>query len=473
MKIQWWRERTSFQFCDSVCSVMNTKSFTLCSSSSSTPQTISHFSPLQISNYLRRPRKNYYSNKPTKKSSQTSFDTSDQRLNLIIDVENIRNRASTSFRRFLLTSEYKLNRYYSSGNEAFNDFKTLVTVDNNKRLIISCRRSSIWFLANSMLWGFVIIFVFRFIVSKFRFWGFSGGYGNGSFVSKRDRSLGGREVVVGKMRLKQREGKKNKGFDFNVPINPISPSRDMARIKTNDAALQPRKWVSTVEELPQWWPDSAPSTTHPSMKNNQEFQKEANRLIRAIMDNRMCGEDMTGDDIIQFRRICKASGARVHIDTANARDSFYRVSIDFVLNSCCSSASSSTIPQIDDEDPRQFVSGLANSIELQNIRAARIVSAAVAARTRSWFLQALEMQGNRAEALMELSKISLIHQIFPPTESSPEMEMVAQGLEKHLRVEQRKHLFNLLAEFCGPPSKSAAEALGLINKPSAVEDIIN
>ncbi|KAF5180528.1 Phosphoribosylformylglycinamidine synthase, partial [Thalictrum thalictroides] len=93
----------------------------------------------------------------------------------------------------------------------------------------------------------------------------------------------------------------------------------------------------------------------------------------------------------QFRRICKASGARVHIDTANARDSLYRASVDFVLNSCSSSASTSTIPQIDDEDPRQFLSGLANSIELQNIHATRIVSAAVAARTRSWFLQAWKL----------------------------------------------------------------------------------
>ncbi|KAF5184914.1 hypothetical protein FRX31_025499, partial [Thalictrum thalictroides] len=37
---------------------------------------------------------------------------------------------------------------------------------------------------------------------------------------------------------------------------------------------------------------------------------------------------------LQFRRICKAYGTRVHIDTANARDSLYRASVDFVLNSC-------------------------------------------------------------------------------------------------------------------------------------------
>lgn len=44
--------------------------------------------------------------------------------------------------------------------------------------------------------------------------------------------------------------------------------------------------------------------------------------------------------------------------------------------------------QIDGEDVQQFISGLAENIGLENIRAARMVSAAVAARTRSWFLQA-------------------------------------------------------------------------------------
>nr|XP_011466868.1 PREDICTED: uncharacterized protein LOC105352192 [Fragaria vesca subsp. vesca]XP_011466869.1 PREDICTED: uncharacterized protein LOC105352192 [Fragaria vesca subsp. vesca] len=43
------------------------------------------------------------------------------------------------------------------------------------------------------------------------------------------------------------------------------------------------------------------------------------------------------------------------------------------------------------------------------------------------------MQGKHAEAVVELSKICLVWRIFPPEESSPEMEMVAQGLDKHLK----------------------------------------
>jgi hypothetical protein len=47
-----------------------------------------------------------------------------------------------------------------------------------------------------------------------------------------------------------------------------------------------------------------------------------------------------------------------------------------------------TSVEIDGEDAPQFVAGLAENIGLENIHAARIVSAAVAARTRSRFLQA-------------------------------------------------------------------------------------
>ncbi|KAF8402259.1 hypothetical protein HHK36_013211 [Tetracentron sinense] len=191
------------------------------------------------------------------------------------------------------------------------------------------------------------------------------------------------------------------------------------------------------------------------------------------MDNRMSGKDISEDDIIQLRRICRISGAKVSIETANARDSFFRASVDLVLNTCTSAMSHSTVVQIDGEDARQFIAGLADSIGLESIRAARIVSATVAARTRSRFLQswALEMQGQHTEAVGELSKICLIHRIFPPEESSPEMEMVARGLEKHLRVEQREFLMNMLIGICGDDSRrSAAEALGLVSSLFVIEN---
>ncbi|WMV48603.1 hypothetical protein MTR67_041988 [Solanum verrucosum] len=44
----------------------------------------------------------------------------------------------------------------------------------------------------------------------------------------------------------------------------------------------------------------------------------------------------------------------------------------------------------------------------------------------------------------------------------PEMEMVARGLEKHLKVDQREFLMNSLLHVCGDETRrSVAEALGL------------
>lgn len=48
----------------------------------------------------------------------------------------------------------------------------------------------------------------------------------------------------------------------------------------------------------------------------------------------------------------------------------------------------SAFVQILGEDAREFIAGLANNIVLEKDRAARMVTAAVAARTRSWLLQA-------------------------------------------------------------------------------------
>lgn len=60
----------------------------------------------------------------------------------------------------------------------------------------------------------------------------------------------------------------------------------------------------------------------------------------------------------------------------------------YIALQACSAPSYSTFVQIDGEDPQQFVAGLPETIGLEIVRAATMVSAAVAARTRSCFLQA-------------------------------------------------------------------------------------
>ncbi|KMZ70157.1 hypothetical protein ZOSMA_1G01300 [Zostera marina] len=161
----------------------------------------------------------------------------------------------------------------------------------------------------------------------------------------------------------------------------------------------------------------------------------------------MAGKDFNEYDIIQLRRICRGSDIRVKFDTENTRDSFFRATVDFILNVCIRAGRTITADHthIDGEEVRHFLAGLSYNIKLQNYRAAILINAAVAVKTRSCFLQAwaLEVQGKYLEALEELSKISSILHTFPPDDGSPEMEMVASGLRKNLKIEQRKHLLNL------------------------------
>ncbi|KAL0322733.1 UNVERIFIED_CONTAM: hypothetical protein Sangu_1892600 [Sesamum angustifolium] len=128
------------------------------------------------------------------------------------------------------------------------------------------------------------------------------------------------------------------------------------------------------------------------------------------MDRKMSGEDISTNDIVQLRHICKTYGVRTFITTANARDSLYRVQLTLFWTTVRGT--------INGEDVREFISGLADNIGLESANAARMISAAVAARTRSRILQAwaLEVQNKHSEALVELFKVCVIHRIFPPAE---------------------------------------------------------
>ncbi|XP_022767864.1 uncharacterized protein LOC111312116 isoform X2 [Durio zibethinus] len=363
-------------------------------------------------------------------------------VKLVLDFDQISSLSSST-----------VNRLVSFSTDAFQDLQNLIQINTQARTLqLSCRKSTLQFLAAFLTCGFLIAFALRVFVKmglafKARF------RPKHKVIVRRDRSLGGREVIVGTNRDQDHPS------NCRALHNPLSLSTvPTVTNKTHSPRLQVR------EKLPKWWPQPDSMPKGGSVFNSEYYQTQANRLIRAIIENRLGGKDITEDDIIQLRQICRTSGVRVSIDTTNTRDSFYRASIELVLNVCCRVPSHSTCVQIDGEDARQFLSGLAENIGLDNIRASRMVSAGVAARTRLGFLQAwaFEMQGKHTEAVLELMKICLVHQIFPPEESSPEMEMVARGLEKILKVEQRELLMGMLVGVCsGESRRSAAEALGL------------
>ncbi|KVI08282.1 uncharacterized protein LOC112526727 [Cynara cardunculus var. scolymus] len=426
------------------------------------PTTFTTFCSLRRRRHFRRrrhPDSNSYF--PTT-DADFSSPHSDSKLHMVIDLEQYI-PDSTSLNKLLKVAELKFNQFVDSGSDAVEDLRTMITIDGDRRVVVSCRKTTVYFVGQLIALSWVTIFAFRVLVKiglGFRNLFMHQSNDSGGVVTRRDRSLGGREVVVST----QKESKK----ELNVSVNPLSSGEESIMSYSNSMM---KNWEKSKKKLPDWWPDSRPAPLEGIDK--EENQKKANWLIGAIMDYRTSGKDIQEDDIILLRRICRMSGVRVSIDTPNSRDSIYRASVDFTLNTCGRIASHSTIVQIDGEDAREFIAGLADNIGLESIRAARMVAAAVAARTRSWLLQAwaLEMQGKHIEAAGELSKLCLIHRIFPPEEGSPEMEMVARGLEKHLKLEQREYLLRMLMGVSSEENRrSLVEALGLAMSGGSIGD---
>ncbi|KQK06838.1 hypothetical protein BRADI_2g30480v3 [Brachypodium distachyon] len=344
-------------------------------------------------------------------------------------------------------AELRLQRLVAEADEAYSDLRSSVRVVSSDRVVLTFRRSSLRFLASALLWSLALSAAAWALLglvsqaSRRQLWwrGWWDRPESGAVVTKRDRSLGGKEVVVA------------------LPSTTTTPA---SRVR------EPAKEVRRREpqaRVPEWWPEMETEV----MELGQETEKWArlvNRLVRAIIDNRIAGRDYRYDDAIQLRQLCKISGVKVSFDAENSRDSFFRATVNFVLDDCSRTAQDIGAAQINGENPRMFLAGLARHIGLDKIRAATLVCAAVAARTRGCLLQswALEIQGKRAEALDELMNICRIHHVFPPEENSAEMEMVAGGLKKNLQVAERIHLLSLYRSICSTGNlRTVAEALGL------------
>ncbi|PKA66698.1 hypothetical protein AXF42_Ash003353 [Apostasia shenzhenica] len=372
-----------------------------------------------------------------------------------IDVDDISNRVSLVLSRFYRLSEAKLRHFFSSGAEAYNDLKSSIRVDRSNRIVFSCGQSSLLFVGNIFLWTSVVVLALK-IFSWLWAWRYRWTFRDWKVI-RRDRSLGGREVVVGRRDWRRKPERRS----FWVSVNPLSSSTEIKEEKMRKSLMKQQK---KLEKLPNWWPDHVPSPV--LLFGKEDWQKEAHKLVKAIMDNRMSGKDYKDDDIIQLREICRTSGAKVSLGTDNARDSFYRAAVEFVLNFCTRVRLPGTAVEIDGEEVKQFICGLAENIGLDNPRAARLICAAVAARTRSSFLQswAYEVQGKPVDSSEELSNLCQIYQIFPPEENAPEMEMVASGLKNSLKIEQRIRLLTLFGGLCSLDClRVATEALGLVD----------
>ncbi|KAL9263390.1 hypothetical protein AKJ16_DCAP16097 [Drosera capensis] len=278
---------------------------------------------------------------PTHAPSPTT--TTSDRLRLVIDASSLKHKTLT-----ILHS--KRESFISSGTDAIEDIRTLVTVDSRERIIVSCKGSTVRFLGEAVMLGFVGVVVVRWVAGL----RWKGRGDEGVVVKRRDRSLGGREVVVG---VRERRGKQ----------------------EVVEGRVGERREEGGEEE-------------------------EVARVV-AGGDGGGKGDDAEGGQSIS-QRIILVVAFRVGYGVPEWVNTF---------------------SQLVDEDPRSFLGGLADNIGLSSSRASVVVAAVVAARTRLWFLQAwaLEMRGKHSGALEELSKICIVHQIFPPESSSMMIIMYA------------------------------------------------
>ncbi|XP_025809133.1 uncharacterized protein LOC112887220 isoform X3 [Panicum hallii] len=206
--------------------------------------------------------------------------------------------------------ELRLHRLAVEADEAYRDLRYAARDVGGDRMVITFRRSSLRFAACTLLWSLAFAVAARALLGMvLRAWwwpglgrGWWGGRGGGgAVVRRRDRSLGGKEVVVA------------------VSSSPVSAA-------LTSHVQEPARVVRRREpqaKVPDWWPEVGLKVMEPRPEM-EKWTRLANRLVRAIIDNRITGRDYTYDDAIQLRKICKTCGIKI-VATCNKRHQGYGV----------------------------------------------------------------------------------------------------------------------------------------------------
>ncbi|GJP52133.1 hypothetical protein CLOM_g11229 [Closterium sp. NIES-68] len=158
--------------------------------------------------------------------------------------------------------------------------------------------------------------------------------------------------------------------------------------------------------------------------------------------------------------VYRRTGATVAIESDNSRDALFRAAINTAFNAAAGTSTAFLSPT----DIPLFLASLAAAIRIPSPRALTMVLAALAARTRSSFLQAwaLVKQNRRSEAEEELQGLGSIAATVPPPANSAEMEMVAAGLSQRISHGEREELLWVYCRAGGKETRDVmARALGL------------
>lgn len=188
-------------------------------------------------------------------STSSPAGADDQSLSLTLDVHRLSTLATSRFQLFL-----------DSSKDAFSDLQTLIALDDNRRIVVSCKKSTMQFVGGVVVLGFVCGFAIRVLVKLVS--AFKGSFQvKPKLVVRRDRSLGGKEVVVAvdSIRSSSRDSKSSIASDQVPRGNSISRN------------LQ----LKAQNNLPKWWPTSLPSLN--LNVDKEDYQREANRLVRGLL----------------------------------------------------------------------------------------------------------------------------------------------------------------------------------------------
>lgn len=100
------------------------------------------------------------------------------------------------------------------------------------------------------------------------------GDAGGGVVTRRDRSLGGREVVVGTTTTTRKS-------DVSVSRGLRNPlSTEIGEFGGAFRSMKKDWGLKREKKLPEWWPESKALPVE--VFNKDEYQKQANRLIRGL-----------------------------------------------------------------------------------------------------------------------------------------------------------------------------------------------
>lgn len=200
--------------------------------------------------------------------------TSEPLLRIVIDPEEVSRRASSSLRRFCDSYRLRFDRFVAAGDEALSDLRSLVTVDRQGRVVIACRRSTLEFLAGFAVWSFVVVAAARVLAGLLSGWRLGIGPGGWNWVRRRDRSLGGREVVVGKRLKWGRSGKDD--------VNPLSSVRGGVPVSSK-SVVKRSALTERSKKLPDWW--RSPVQSLSGAMGDEDARREVKRLARGLFSS--------------------------------------------------------------------------------------------------------------------------------------------------------------------------------------------